>query len=295
MTVMAHLDADGQILSSQIIESLIEVKRRMSYCEVDQELETEPGLKHLFELAQKLKAKRLERGAVDFTRPELRIKVMADKQIQLKRIDRESPAQKLVSELMILANYLVAKQLSAAQIPLLYKVQEAPIDTMSDGRPMLKRAELTTRPGLHYGLGLDAYTQFTSPIRRFQDLVLHRQVKSWLQSGVGYYSEDALNYMIALSDRALNTASIIQRENFRYWLLKYFSQLPEPRLVAATVNNIKEEKIWLNLTDYCYDVPLPAAEFAACKVGDSVVVSIEQAHARRNRLVLRRVTNPENQ
>lgn len=292
LTVSATLDAQGQLLDYQILESVIEVKRRMSYDEVDQEIEGDPELKHLYQLSQLFKAQRIARGAVEFSRPELRIKVDSDKQIQLKRIERNSPAQQLVSELMILANHLVAKQLGEARLPLIYKVQEAPLDFLSDGRPLLKRAEMSTRPGLHYGLGLDVYTQFTSPIRRYNDLVLHRQIKSWLRTGSGSYSEEELNYMIALSDRALNTASIIQRENFRYWLLKYFEQLPTPRHVQASINSITDEKAWLNLSQYCYDVPMAAGDFAGCKAGDELLLSIEQSQPRRGRLVLRRVKLP---
>ncbi|HEY9840145.1 MAG: ribonuclease catalytic domain-containing protein [Candidatus Sericytochromatia bacterium] len=292
LSVEVELDAQAQVQSYAIRESLILVGRRMSYEDVDNELDQDPRLQQLYEIAHQLREQRLARGAVEIVRPELRIKVTADKQILLKRVERDSPAQRLVSELMILANHLVARRLGEARIPLIYKVQDAPSETMADGRPLLKRAEMSTRSGLHYGLGLTAYTQFTSPIRRYNDLVLHRQIKSWLRTGTGLYSEDELVYMIALSDRALNSANIIQRENFRYWLLKYFSQLPTPRLVAATVNSIGEEKGWLNLVDYCYDVPMAAADLGGLKEGDSLWLSIEQAQPRRGRLVIRRSQAP---
>ncbi|PKL74288.1 MAG: hypothetical protein CVV27_21280, partial [Candidatus Melainabacteria bacterium HGW-Melainabacteria-1] len=158
--------------------------------------------------------------------------------------------------------------------------------------PLLKRAEMSTRPGIHYGLGLDAYTQFTSPIRRYNDLVLHRQIKSWLRTGAGEYNDEALAHMIALSDQAIFSANFIQRENFRYWLLKYFSQLPTPRLVSAKVNSIGEEKAWLNLIDYCYDVPMAAGDLAGLKEGDSLWLTIEQAQPRRGRLIIRRSAGP---
>lgn len=292
LTVEVEFDAQAQLLNFGIRESLIQVGRRMSYEDVDQELDSDPRLQTLYELARQLREQRVARGAIEIVRPELRIKVTPDKQILLKRVERDSPAQQMVSEMMILANHLVARRMGEARIPLIYKVQEAPSETMSDGRPLLKRAEMSTRSALHYGLGLDAYTQFTSPIRRFNDLVLHRQIKNWLRTGTGRYSDEELVYMIALSDRALNSANIIQRENFRYWLLKYFSQMPTPRLVSATVKSIGDEKGWLNLTEYCYDVPMPSADLGGLKEGDSLWLSIEQAQPRRGRLVIRRSQGP---
>lgn len=292
LSVEVELDAQAQVLSYGIRETVIQVGRRMSYDHVDAELGEDASLQALYGLASQLREQRLARGAVEIIRPELRIKVAPDKQILLKRVERDSPAQRLVSEMMILANHLVARRLGEARIPLIYKVQDAPSETLADGRPLLKRAEMTTRPGLHYGLGLDAYTQFTSPIRRYNDLVLHRQIKNWLRTGTGLYSDEELVYMIALSDRAINSANIIQRENFRYWLLKYFSQLPTPRLVQATVNSIGDEKGWLNLTEYCYDVPMAAGDLGGLKEGEAVWLSIEQAQPRRNRLVIRRSKGP---
>ncbi|MGV3525125.1 MAG: RNB domain-containing ribonuclease [Candidatus Sericytochromatia bacterium] len=292
LSVAVTLGREGQIGASEICESVIHVKRRMSYDEVDAELESLPEIQHLLTLALALRQQRLERGAVEFSRPELRIKVDADKQITIKRVERDSPAQQLVSEMMILANHLVARTLHSARVPLIYKVQEPPTETFPDGRPLLKRAEMSVRLSEHYGLGLDAYTQFTSPIRRYNDLVLHRQIKSWLRKGHGMYSDEQLQHMIALSDQAVFSANFIQRENIRYWLLKYFAALPTPRLTPARLNNIKDDKGWVHLIDYCYDVPMAAGDLAGLKEGDPLWISIEQAQPRRSRLVIRRVADP---
>lgn len=289
ISVGVELDADGQLVETRLCESIIHVHQRLSYDEVDAQLNSHPELQHLYALVLKLRQQRLDRGAVEFVRPELRIKVTPDKQILLKRVARDSPAQSLVSELMILANYIVARMLGKAQVPLIYKIQEAPSETLADGRPLLKRAEMSTRMGMHYGLGLDAYTQFTSPIRRYNDLILHRQIKSWLRTGQGIYSEAEIQHVIALSDQALFSANFIQRENYRYWLLKYFHQLPTPRHVTAHVRSLGDDKAWVTLEDYCYDVPLPLSDLKDLALGDALTVSLEQIQPRRSKLFVKRV------
>lgn len=289
LSVGVDVSPVGEVLHTELCESVVQVDRRMTYLEVDAELETDPKLKQLYALSGLLKQKRLDRGAVEFTQPELRIKVSPDKEISLKRVERDSPAQYLVSEMMILANHLVALKLGRAGLPLIYKTQEAPQETHSDGRPLLKRAEMSTRMGPHFGLGLDAYTQFTSPIRRYNDLVLHRQIKSWLRESKGMYSEPEIQHIIALSDQAVFSANYIQRENYRYWLLKYFEKLPQPRYVLANLKNIKEDKGWVTLQEYCYDIPLPASELVGLELGSELMVSLDQVNPRKSRLYARKV------
>ncbi len=296
VSVGVELSADAQLLEIEIHESVIEVDQRLTYQDVDQELESDSVselLQDVWPLSQKLKQQRLDRGAMDISRPELRIKVSASKEITIKRVERDSASQHLVSEMMILANHLVAKQLGEVGIPLIYKVQEAPKEVADNGRPMLKRAEMSTQPGLHYGLGLSAYTQFTSPIRRFNDLVLHRQIKHWLNHGTACYDEVKLQEMIAMSDQALFCANYIQRENFRYWILKYFSQLESPRVMKAVVNFIGDEKSWVHLPDYCFDLPMASADLAGLREGEELDVSVEQINPRKGRSAVRRYTPPE--
>lgn len=45
-------------------------------------------------------------------------------------------------------------------------------------RRCMPRSEMTTQPSPHASLGLDAYCQVTSPIRRYTDLLAHRQIKA---------------------------------------------------------------------------------------------------------------------
>jgi exoribonuclease-2 len=292
LSVRVDLTPELDIRGYEIVETLIQVTRRMTYDDVDAEVDGDERLQQMLALAQKLKEQRMVQGAVDFSGPELRIKVTADKEIQLKLVERNSASQHLVSELMILANHLVAKRLNEAGVPMIYKVQEAPTEENAQGRPLIKRAEMSTRMNLHYGLGLKAYTQFTSPIRRYNDLVLHRQIKGWLREGKACYSEEQLQHIIALSDQAIFSANFIQRENFRYWLYKYFSQLPTPRLLEAEASYVTDDRAFVTLLAYSFDVPFPMGDGPPLKQGERLWVSLDNIHPRKGQLSLRRAQAP---
>lgn len=292
LSVALDLSPSYEVLSARLYESIIEVKQRMSYDEVDQRLAELPLLQPFLKVAQYHRAQRLARGAVEFQRPELRIKVTEDKQILLKRVERDSPAQLLVSELMILANYWVARLLSAAHIPLIYKVQEAPGEEKNQGKPLLKRAEMSVRPGSHYGLGLDVYTQFTSPIRRYNDLILHRQIKHWLHTGKSLYSEEQIQHLIALSEQAVFSANFIQRENHRYWLYKYLQNLPTPRIFPAQVQSMSGEKVVVYLPDFCLELPMSGADVGDVKEGHHLWLEIVHVDPRKGVLQVCQARDP---
>lgn len=295
LSLAVEVTPTGDIVDAVLSESVICVRQRLSYITVDTYFEdpaqAPPELKRLpdiLQLTEIFKAKRLERGAVEFFRPELRIYVNADKEITLKTVERDSAAQQLVSELMILANSQVAKMMNEAKIPLIYKVQAAPTETLPDGRPMLKRAEMSTRADVHYGLGLEGYTQFTSPIRRYNDLVLHRQIKHWLRTGEAFYSEEQLQHIIALADQAIFSANYIQRENFKYWLYTYFSRLSKPRVLDGVIKNIKDDRAWVHLPEYCVDVPMSASEIEGHMPEEEIQVLLDQIQPRKGRLLARK-------
>ena len=73
-------------------------------------------------------------------------------------------------------------------------------------------------------------------------------------------------------------------------MLKYFDQLPTPRDVQAILKNVKEDKAWVTLMDYCYDIPLPSAELAGLEPGDELTVSLDQINPRKSRLYARKVS-----
>ncbi|MBC9009320.1 RNB domain-containing ribonuclease [Acetobacter tropicalis] len=88
------------------------------------------------------------------------------------------PAHELVASFMIAANGFAAEELDRRMAPGLFRVHPAPSHTMGLCRQMARYAP---RPAWHDGLRLACYTHFTSPIRRYADLVNHRALLATLE------------------------------------------------------------------------------------------------------------------
>ncbi|MBI5596089.1 MAG: VacB/RNase II family 3'-5' exoribonuclease [Elusimicrobia bacterium] len=168
---------------------------------------------------------RIRRGALDFDMPEFRVLTDArGVPTDLVRRDRLD-SHRLIEEFMILANEAVARRLIAANRPALHRihpppdpaklamlsrelaklgVRAAPRDArglqavlrLAHEHPAgdtltvlcvrsLKQAQYTAQPGPHYGLASQAYCHFTSPIRRYPDLVVHRALRHVLGRPAG--------------------------------------------------------------------------------------------------------------
>ncbi|KAA3455099.1 ribonuclease II, chloroplastic/mitochondrial isoform X2 [Gossypium australe] len=168
-------------------------------------LEEEAELKILSEAAALRLKWRRQQGAIDTSTLEARIKVVnqedLEPSINLYVENQADPAMRLVSEMMILCGEVVATFGSCNNIPLPYRGQpqsnidvsayshlpEGPVRSSAIVR-IMRAAEIDFRKPIRHGvLGLPGYVQFTSPIRRYLDLLAHYQVglqaSAWVSIG----------------------------------------------------------------------------------------------------------------
>ena len=154
-------------------------------------------------LAQKLRAERIANGALTIEQDEMRFRL--DEKGHPTEIYFESPneAHHLIEEFMLLANRTVAKAVGSGR-PFVYRVHDLPngekleevkafkrkmgsrvtqqtIDLLTI-RAQAKAVYSTYNIG-HYGLAFSHYTHFTSPIRRYPDLMVHRLVEKYILTG----------------------------------------------------------------------------------------------------------------
>jgi exoribonuclease-2 len=249
-------------LGYRLVLSTIRVNRRLSYETADELIRTEgdSDLTTLHAIAVQLQQERASRGAITIRRPEFQIHV-DESGIHVGKLDPNSPSRLLVSELMILSNGLAADFASIHNVPVIYRTQEsreasAPADNAATDpiafeklRKTFKRSRLSLTPGPHSGLGLSAYTQASSPIRRYADLVTQQQFTAFLRGKPVPYDREELLRILANAETTEQELRAIEDRSTNYWILEYLSRekmgQPMNAVVLDRKGNIELEECYL--------------------------------------------------
>jgi exoribonuclease II len=172
--------------------------------------------------ATQLRQRRRTAGAVLVQRREAKVRVR-DGEVEITVLDNASPGRMLVGEFMVLSNFVAARYAAANRIPLIYRVQP----NLSGGDMAAMRPRLSLHPEYHAGIGLDFYAQLSSPIRRYADLVLQRQLLGALEHGARHtptYNDDELLTVLAGAENAEASGRELERRAKRYWILRYLER-----------------------------------------------------------------------
>jgi exoribonuclease-2 len=147
----------------------------------------------------------------------------------------------------------------------------------------LRRAELTTNPDFHFGLGVVGYTQVTSPLRRFQDFVEHVQIKGYLRTGRAPLDTDALLRVFGDLEGRAEALTQVEREAKRYFTLKYLKKFENQDVAGEVVAALGSRGI-VSLDDCGLELPVAGAGHLA--LGTRVVVRVREVDPRRDRVTL---------
>ena len=232
LSVAVQLDDSGEVTAHRIVRSWIRPRYGLTYADGDELIElAPPGDESLADLANLMNRRhrwRRSRGAVLFDRPEGRFR-LRDGELEV-HVTEPSPARLLVSEAMLLMGSVVAgfgqehglalpfRSQPMATLPTTEELERIPEGPAQDAaiKRCLSRGVQGTRPMPHFSLGLPSYVQATSPIRRYADLVTHRQILSQLE-GTAVLPEERLGELIDDLDDPLRQSVQIAREDQRHW------------------------------------------------------------------------------
>jgi exoribonuclease-2 len=291
ISTMVKITPGGKIIGSEIFPSIVTVDRQLCYSDANSLAESDPDISRLHAIGRMFRRKRMDSGAVHISLPEISIQIDKNAVPGVTRVEREMPSRLLISEIMILANSVVAGFLKAHDMPAVFRSQPPPRERLYQGdggslfqnwmqRKLLSRFVLGARGERHDGLGLDAYVTATSPIRKYFDLITQRQIRAVLGLESPYSEEEILALLQRL-ERPMGYVPKLQFSRNRYWLLKHL----------ATRIGEKEEAIVLSKRKGGYQILIPTFMIECfmphtggtkLKPEDYIQITFQQVNARRD-------------
>ncbi|RZB32586.1 MAG: exoribonuclease II [Desulfobacteraceae bacterium Eth-SRB2] len=293
ISIMVNLSKFCEIMDYEIIPSLIRVEHQLTYYNVNIIARESKEIRILRDIAEKFREDRMAAGAVQITLPDINIWVDENNEVTVNRINRESPGRMLVSEIMIMANWLMAKFLAEHNTPAIYRSQTAPRNRLYKGtegslfqncmqRRLLSRFVLNPKPEHHSGLGLNAYVTATSPIRKYFDLATQRQIRAVLGLEKPYTIKEIDN-IIQILEQPMSCVSKLQFNRQRYWLLKYLEKRIGQKEEAVVLYK-RRNNYQILISEYMIECDLPISSGIDLKPEDLIQITIQHANARRNLL-----------
>jgi exoribonuclease-2 len=294
LSFLVSLNRAGEVQDWEIVPSLIRVSRRLTYQEVDRLLNQEPTLTALSRLTEGLKEQRLARGGYELKLPEVWVVFGPQGELQVTVEEQETPSRQLVAEAMVLANSLAARFLAEREIPAVYRSQPEPREHIHreahkgllelwQDRRRLSRVVMDLEPLPHWGLGLECYTLATSPIRRYLDLLIHRQIMAALSEIPLPYSRGDLEQIISVIEPPMRRAGQLKARRLRYWLLKYLSGRVGERL-AALVLEALPHRYRLIFPELLLELFIPAPAGMRLSPGDNIKVRLDRVSPREDQI-----------
>jgi ribonuclease R len=235
-SVVMEIDGKGRVRKAEFHDGVIRSAARMTYQQVQKIVDGDAALRARFaplvpllegmdELAKLMRARRYERGSLDFDLPEPKLVLNAAGEMTGIVASERLDSMRVIEEFMLAANEAVADRLAGAGVGALFRIHEQPdpervqefcelvaslgyrlpgnlegvrpedfqlILRQIEGKPeeklvsylllrTMKLARYHEENLGHFGLATESYAHFTSPIRRYPDLVVHRALRALRQ------------------------------------------------------------------------------------------------------------------
>ena len=299
ITVKVALDKDGLVLNYEIYKSTIVVKQRWDYAQVQAALNAAEAPAQIVYLA-KLTSLRSANVNYNINLPSVRIEADpgTGDVISLKTENTNDAAHSLVATAMILGNLVVSKHLAENGVVIPNRFHDslrgfstpsfkATGNTYVDSFIMVKRyarAYYSVDEKGHFGLGIKDYVHFTSPMRRYADVLVHRLL-------AGYAYEDLEYEVDWLNRRALLVRTA--QDLYTGWkTIRWLKTLPGPLEIWVT-NVSKAGIMWfmpsLSLNGFLHVTELAPTQYwkfendtlvgttsgSVIKLGDKLIANVK--------------------
>lgn len=287
LSLLARLDRKGNLLDYRFTASLIRVRDQLTYDQVNERCAQDERLGALCRLSRLMRERRIAQGALLLPLPETSLKVGGDGEISIELVSQETPSKILVAELMILYNWLAARFCRDHGVPVLYRCQGKPSEVvpMDDPKDLycvlkqrgkLSPLEIHTEAKPHSGLGLELYTNASSPIRRYFDLVIQRQIRNCLLGMRPAYGVEELENTRITLDPMLRELERMKRNRTRYWILKYLSR-HVGETFPALVMGMGRAKYRIVMTDFLLVTEMKRQNGQGLCEGDHILVKVRKS------------------
>ena len=299
ISTLIDVNDEGRVLGFQVCRGQVCLERRLTYAEVDDRLEqgTDSDLSWLSWFGRLQRQARQEEGALTFHTPEFRVKADVDDSITVTQIDSRSAARQLVAEMMILANSLTSRYAQEAGIHLVYRAQRPPkkeLKIPADYDPValvdifrnLERSRFLLEPEPHAGLGLKAYAQITSPLRRLVDLLSQIQLSAHLSQLPAPFSRDELGEIIRPLGEVERNFRAVERRAIQHYLLKYVERHYRTHVFEAIVLGPADRGAQIETVEFALRGRLPS-DNTRHQPGERLKVSVAGIDLEQGSIVFR--------